>query len=172
VVAADAQAFTQDTAGVEGVAAVDDIFAFSLAVGPLDGDAFDDVAIGTLDDGVGSVQDAGSVTLLRGSASGLSTAGYGGVRITQDSPGVAGVSERGDAFGFAVATTPVQGNGVHQLLIGVPGEKVGSIVDAGQSVLVRTSSAGPTGTSQSLGANSPDVTGVARTDARWGIAVD
>lgn len=172
VVAADAQAFTQDTAGVEGVAAIDDVFAFSLAVGPLDGDAFDDVAIGTLNDGVGSVQDAGSVTLLRGSATGLTTAGYGGVRITQDSPGVAGAPERGDGFGFAVATTPVQGNGVHQLLVGVPGENVGTIADAGQSVLLRTSSTGPTGTSQTLGANSPDVTGVARTNARWGIAVD
>ena len=172
VVAAGAQVIGQDSAGVDGVAAVNDIFAFSLAIGPLDGDAFDDVAIGTLDDTVGSVQDAGSVTLLRGSASGLSTAGYGGTRVTQQTAGVAGTAERGDAFGFAVATTPVQGNGVHQLLIGVPGEDVGSIADAGQSVLVRTSSTGPTGSTQTLGANTAEVTGVARSQARWGIAVD
>jgi hypothetical protein len=61
----------------------------------------DDLAVGVPDEDVASLTDAGAVSVLYGSAGGLSTAG--GQVFTQNSPGVPGNAEDDDVFGDALA---------------------------------------------------------------------
>jgi cysteine-rich repeat protein len=63
----------QQLAAIPGVPEVNDGFATGLAAGDLDGDGYDELAVGTPADGVSTP--AGTVALLRGTASGITTTG-------------------------------------------------------------------------------------------------
>jgi hypothetical protein len=78
-----------------------DEFGSSVAAGDLDGDGFDDVAVGVHFEDVGSATDAGAVQLLYGGAGGLSA--LGDQVFHQDSPGMNDTAEEGDEFGSALA---------------------------------------------------------------------
>ncbi|MFF2846050.1 FG-GAP and VCBS repeat-containing protein [Streptomyces sp. NPDC058001] len=93
--------------------------------------------------------DAGTIRVVYGSASGPSTRT---AKITQETPGVPGVSEwgdhdvnSGDLFGYSLATGDVNGDGYPDVAVGVPGEDIGSIRDAGAVVLLKGGAAGLTG---------------------------
>jgi hypothetical protein len=106
-----------------------------VAVGDLDRDGYADIVLGraNVDDrpGVGDVnQVGGAVEIVRGSASGPDTASPRTL-LHQDSAGVPGTAEDGDGFGTAVALGDVNGDGRPDLAIGVPGEDVGTLTDAG-----------------------------------------
>lgn len=170
---AGAQVRSADSTGIDGTADAADYFGWVVAAGRLDGDRFADVAVGTPRDTVAGVQDAGSVTLLRGSSGGLSVAGYGGTRLTQASTNVPGAPEASDLFGFMVAISPVQGLSVANLVVGVPGESVGTVAGAGEVVVLRAARTGPvTKGARTLNANTPGVAGVSRRDSFWGLSVD
>jgi len=132
----------QDTSGVPGVNEEGDLFGFSLAVGDFNGDHRADVAVGTPFEDDHSIVDGGAVTVLNGSSSGLSTSGA--VVWTQDSPGVPGAVETGDQLGYSLATGDVNGDGYADLVVGIPGEDVGSIVDAGAALYLPGSKNGLT----------------------------
>jgi hypothetical protein len=66
-------------------------------------DGADDLAVGVPLDSVGAMVGAGAVNVLYGSAGGLT--GTGGQLFSQDTPGVPGVSEADDGFGFTLATS-------------------------------------------------------------------
>ena len=100
----DAQFWTQDSPGVAGVARDEDAFGYAVVIGPFDDDAYADLAVGTPQDSDFS----GSVTMLRGSASGLTTDGFGGTHLDQDSAGIAGAAQTGDFFGGGLAVSFVQ----------------------------------------------------------------
>lgn len=112
----------QDTPGVPGTSEgdLDDAFGSSLAVGDLTGDGRDDLAVGNPFENLGAVQDAGTVTLLKGSASGLTTTGAR--QIDQNLSWVPGVAETGDQFGAAVAIGRVDRNANADLAIGATWE--------------------------------------------------
>jgi hypothetical protein len=95
---AGAQLFTQ----VAGTIEAGDFFGFALAAGDFDNDTFADLAGGAPAEDVGSVVDAGSVSVVPGSAGGLTS--VGGQIVTQDTPGVPGGAEAFDNFGFSLAT--------------------------------------------------------------------
>ncbi len=82
------------------------------------GDGYADLAIGapTDDAGGASPQESGSVTVLYGSATGVSA--DGDQRWTQDSPGVEGTPNRYDHFGAAVASGDFDADGFADLAIG------------------------------------------------------
>jgi predicted RNA-binding protein with TRAM domain len=65
-------ALSQDSAGVPGVAEKDDHFGSALAVGDFDADGYSDLAIGASGEDVGTAQNAGSLTIVFGSRTGLS----------------------------------------------------------------------------------------------------
>lgn len=88
------QFWTQDSPGVSGEARNEDAFGLALAMGPLNAGPNDDLAIGAPQDWVGSKSSVGSVTVLLGSAGGLTTGMAGGTRWHQDSPGIGGAVER------------------------------------------------------------------------------
>lgn len=66
------QVISQDTAGIPGSAETDDWFGSGLALGDLDGDGYADLVVGAGGEDVGSVQNAGTVTVVWGGKTGLS----------------------------------------------------------------------------------------------------
>jgi hypothetical protein len=121
----------QDLPGTRNQAENGDSFGFALATGNFDNDAFDDLAIGVPYEDVSGVVNAGGVQVFYGSTTGLrfdvffSQAGFAGGEDLR------GVPEAYDHFGYALAAGDFDGNGTDDLAVGVPGEDVGSTVDAG-----------------------------------------
>jgi hypothetical protein len=116
-----------------------DLFGAALAAGDFNGDGFFDLAVGAPQEDVGTVEDAGSVTVLFGSASGLTTAGS---QTLFQGGGIGGTAEASDFFGGALASGILAGDDVHDLVVGASGENVGTTVDAGAVNVLAGSAAG------------------------------
>jgi hypothetical protein len=110
------QAVHQDTPGVPGTGEDGDSFGNAVDLGDIDGDGFLDLVIGVTSEDVGAVAHAGSVVVLRGSASGVTTAGSR--TFHQDTAGVPGTGEWRDWFGSAVRLDDVSGDGRADLVAG------------------------------------------------------
>ena len=120
-------------------------------LGDFNGDGYDDLAVGVPYEDVvtgGSDNvDAGSVTVIYGSASGLTAAGN--QVWTQGTAGMLDVVEPGDAFGYALAVGDFNGDGRDDLAVGVPNEGfasegLGRLAAAGAVQVIYGSAAGLT----------------------------
>jgi hypothetical protein len=123
--------FTQVGSSVES----GDQFGNALAAGDFDHDGFVDLAVGAPGEGIGGAVFAGAVSVLPGSPAGLTASG--GRLFTQ----VGGTVEGSDQFGAALASGDFNQDGLADLAVGAPSEKVGSTVGAG-AVSVLPGSAG------------------------------
>jgi hypothetical protein len=128
------QLFTQ----VGGAVEAGDAFGFTLAAGDFNHDSFTDLTAGAPFEGVGGTVDAGVVSVLPGSAAGLTA--VGGRLFTQ----VGGAVEAGDAFGFTLAAGDFNHDSFTDLAAGAPSEDVGSTADAGAVSVLPGSAAGLT----------------------------
>ncbi len=136
--------FSQRTSGVAGAGEAGDYFGFSLESLDANGDGIDDLAVGIPYEDVGSQVDAGSVQLLLGTGSGL---GFAGDRLwSQATSGIRGSAEGGDLFGYDLSAADTDQDGRDDLVVGVPGEDVGAVEDAGYVMLIRGGAAGLTAT--------------------------
>jgi hypothetical protein len=117
-------------------------FGAALATGDFDGDGFDDLAVAAPGADVGTTEDAGEVVVLYGSSAGLTTTGS--QRWTEDSTGVVDTAEANDRFGTALVAADVGGGPEDDLVVGVPGETVGTAAGAGAIHLVFGSPSGLT----------------------------
>jgi hypothetical protein len=134
------QLFSQDSAGVAGTAEYADSFGLALAAADFGGSSQADLAVGVPGEDLGGLQDAGAINVLYGSAAGLTTTGD--QLLTQDSPGIANLAEAGDEFGTALAAADFGVSGQADLAIGVPGEDLAGVVDAGAVNVVYGSGTG------------------------------
>lgn len=152
----------QDTTGVPGTGESDDRFGSSIGTGDINGDGYADVAVGAPGEALGKAREAGSVTILFGSASGLTTKGAQG--WTQDSKGVPGGSEAGDQFGKSVRLLDINRDGKADLVTGAGGED-----RHGAVTILRGSASGlATASARFIAARDVALTGTG--DFAWAIA--
>ena len=123
------QQFFQGSGGVIGVAEDGDTFGFALAGGDFNNNGFDDLAIGAISEDIGTIQDAGAVNVLYGSAARLTATGN--QQFFQGSGGLVGTAEEGDFVGAALSTGDYDNDTFADLAIGAPFEDIGTILDAG-----------------------------------------
>jgi FG-GAP repeat len=135
----------QDSPGVADTAEDDDSFASSLGAGDFNNDGFADLAIGVAGLGgedVGTVEDAGAVNVLYGSAAGLQATSPDDQLWHQDSPDVQDTAEDDDSFGFSLGAGDFNNDGFADLAIGVFFEDVGTVAGAGAVNVLFGSAAG------------------------------
>ncbi|MDO0935809.1 FG-GAP-like repeat-containing protein [Streptomyces sp. DG2A-72] len=121
----------QNTTGVPGANESYDAMGASVSIGDYNADGYADVLAGVPNEdlirsGVNQTN-AGNAILIKGTSSGLT--GSGAVSISQDTTGVPGATESGDAFGSSVSLADLSGYGRTDLTFGAQGE------DAGNGVL-------------------------------------
>ncbi|HEY1485947.1 MAG TPA: hypothetical protein VGF84_07570 [Micromonosporaceae bacterium] len=117
------QWFDENSTDVPGTAAPQADFGWALASGDFNADGYADLAVGVPGDDVTRSALAGDVIVLYGSGSGLT--GATSTIFSEDTPDVPGTAEDSDAFGSALAIGDVTGDGIADLIVGVPGEKDG-----------------------------------------------
>ncbi|MGW0710948.1 FG-GAP and VCBS repeat-containing protein [Streptomyces sp. NPDC002643] len=116
-----AVAVTQNSGSVPDSSESGDHFGGELSLGDINGDGYADLAVGAYAEDVNGKSDAGAVTVLYGSRSGInlkSNAQY----FTQNRAGVPDSAEKGDIFGSDVKLTDVTADGKADLVIGAMGE--------------------------------------------------
>ncbi|OON74436.1 FG-GAP-like repeat-containing protein [Streptomyces tsukubensis] len=144
----------------------------SVAAGDVNGNGYDDLVIGQPYTSESDAHAGGQVTVVSGSASGLS----GATTVHQDSAGVPGAAENGDAMGWSVSAGDVDNDGYTDVLAGVPDEDLTrdgvNQADAGAALLLRGGASGLTGTgSASYNQDTAGISGVSETGDKVGSAV-
>ncbi|NYV73343.1 FG-GAP and VCBS repeat-containing protein, partial [Streptomyces sp. UH6] len=104
---------TQSTSGIAGTPESWDCFGASLSAGDVNGDGYQDLAVGARAEAIGTVEYAGAVHVLYGGSGGLT--GTGSQFFDRDTAGVPGAVEYGDAFGHRVLLRDVTGDGLADL---------------------------------------------------------
>ncbi|MDN3024595.1 FG-GAP-like repeat-containing protein [Streptomyces sp. S.PB5] len=115
--------YSQNTPGVPGGKESVDLFGASVSAGDINGDGYDDVAVGAPGEELGYDDGAGVVDVLYGGPGGLT--GKGAQGFSQDTAGVPGAVESGDDFGAAVRLLDINGNGYADLAVSAAHENSG-----------------------------------------------
>jgi hypothetical protein len=146
-----------------------DWFGWSSAAGDFNADGYADLAVGVPFKLVGSTTEAGAVSILYGSASGLGSANS---QVWDQNQLGTDPAESGDGFGAAVATGDVNGDGFADLAVGVPGEGVSSHSDAGAANVILGSGTGLTATGTEFWSqDSSNVNNTAEKNDDFGLSV-
>jgi FG-GAP repeat len=111
------QLLTQDTPGILDTSEIFDEFGSAVTTGDFDGDGFGDLAVGVFDeDQSPDVQATGAVNVVYGTSAGLATPRN--QFWTQDSPGIFGTSEAGDAMGWSLVAADFNHDARSDLAVG------------------------------------------------------
>jgi hypothetical protein len=165
---------TQDTPGIPGSAEAGDHFGSVLASDQADDVPSPGILVGVPAEDVGTKADAGIVELigLNGPQTGSST-----VTLTtsqswsQDSAGVVGTAEAGDRFGASISAGGDTDGGAFAVSVGVPGEDVGSIKDAGMVENLPTATGGKVVSGAAYTQESAGIPGGSEAGDNFGSAV-
>lgn len=168
---ANATFIWQGKDGLFGAAEAGDRFGEAIARGDFNDDGWLDIAIGAPGEGVGPRDNAGMVSVLFGSRAGY--VGSSSTHLHQNVPGVPGVAEAGDRFGEALTVADYNGDFVDDLIVGVPGEGIGSLNDAGLVHVFYGSRQGLSGAnSEMISQATPGVFGNVEAGDEFGAALD
>ncbi|MGY0017822.1 FG-GAP-like repeat-containing protein [Streptomyces sp. YJ-C3] len=159
--------------GKDGVGHTATALTSSLAgaVADVDGDGYGDLVVHDIGDNYEDIAyEKGTVRVLYGSAAGPSTTRT--KTITQETSGVPGTGESGDQFGTDIAAGDVNGDGYADIAVGVPGEAIGTVADAGAVVLLKGGRAGLSGTgAQAFHQSTAGVPGASEKGDAFGLQV-
>ncbi|MFE2541896.1 VCBS repeat-containing protein [Actinacidiphila glaucinigra] len=129
----------------------------TTAVGDVNGDGYNDLVVGDPDEPMAGTSGhlGGEIALWYGGRNGLASAP---VRMSQNTPGVAGASAKDNEFGTSVAVADLNKDGVGDLVIGVPGQKQNNKARAGVVVVIPGKRTGALGSgSYALSQETPSV---------------
>ncbi|MFC9684184.1 FG-GAP-like repeat-containing protein [Streptomyces sp. NPDC056948] len=117
---------TQDDFDTPGDGDLYDRYGAGLAAGDINGDGYDDLAVGDPheDTDTDTVADAGHVTVMYGGSIGLTTTDR--QVFDQGTEGVPGENEAGDGFGSRLLLSDLNGDGRKDLTVAALGEDGGS----------------------------------------------
>lgn len=117
--------FTQHSFGTPGDADLYDRYGAGLAAGDINGDGYDDLAIGDPNEDTDNdtVADSGHVTVMYGGSIGLTTTNR--QVFDQGTDGVPGENESGDGFGSRLLLSDINGDDRKDLTIAALGEDNG-----------------------------------------------
>jgi disulfide bond formation protein DsbB len=138
--AAGSQVWTQNSPGILDAAEAGDNFGYWSWASDFNGDGFDDLAVSTSFEDVGTVIDAGAVNVIYGSAAGLASASN--QLWSQNSPGILDAAEEGDQLGTFLVTGDYNADGFDDLSAPALAEDVGTVIDAGAVNVIYGSAAG------------------------------
>ncbi|WP_425830341.1 N-acetylmuramoyl-L-alanine amidase [Streptomyces fractus] len=151
----------------------------SIGAGDINGDGVDDIAIGQPYTAESGAYAGGQVTFVKGSpatstaAGGLTTTGA--KTVHQDTSGVPGAAEAGDAMGASIAVGDYNLDGYADVFAGAPNEDItrtSNRSNAGNSILLKGTSSGITGTGAlTVTQDTSGVPGSTETDDNLGSAV-
>lgn len=120
----------------------------TMTVGSVNGDAYPDLVFTRRPTGMDSDVDfpskGGAVAVVLGGPKGQNAA----VKpkwITQDTAGVPGADETGDGLGASASVGDLDGDGYGEVVVGLPGEDVGTAKDAGGVLVFKGRASGITG---------------------------
>lgn len=128
-----------------------DQFGNVLTSGDFNDDGYDDLVVGIYFQDFGtssSVVNGGKVAVYYGSAGGIDVDSFD--YISQNTFNVLDNSESGDLFGRSLAAGDFTGDGIDDLAVGVPGESIDGLDDAGMVQLFRGSTVSGVSTNDKL----------------------
>ncbi len=170
------QFWSQDSTDVEDDAENDDYFGWSLSSGDYNGDGCDDLAIGIINEGLGTVVDAGAVDIIYGSSAGLTTTSLLPDQfLVQGFFNIEDVAERVDTFGYSLSSSDYNGDGFDDLAVGVMYEDIDILENSGAVHVIYGSSVGLSATAtladQFWTQNSTDIEDDAETEDYLGNSI-
>jgi hypothetical protein len=154
---------------LQGNPEVGDLFGFALVSGSFRHNGHFDLAVGAPGEDIGASPDIGSVALFSGQAGGLS--GINPRNLFQFQGGVGGRPETGDQFGWSLAAGLYNGDDFYDLAVGVPGEDIGTVRDAGAVNTLHGGDDGLAGTGQVLFQGDGGLGDAVEADDRFGQAL-
>jgi hypothetical protein len=163
------QEWSQDTSGIVDAAAEGERFGAVLTAGDFNNDGRDDLAVGVLGEAIDGETGAGAVSVIYGTASGLSATNN---QIwSQDTSGVDGVPHDGEQFGRALFAADFNGDGRDDLAVGTPSDIINSRVAGSVTVIFGASSKLTTAGDQLWSQDSGDITGTAENGDLFGTSL-
>ncbi|MFD7712009.1 FG-GAP-like repeat-containing protein [Streptomyces sp. NPDC059786] len=112
--------FDQSLPGFYGAQEEGDLLESGVSVADVNGDGYDDIALGLAGEDFSDLTDAGSFALIPGGPDGFT--GTGSQVFNQNTAGVPGVAESGDRFGATTGLLDVDGDGHSDIVVGAPDE--------------------------------------------------
>jgi Astacin (Peptidase family M12A)/FG-GAP repeat len=147
-----------------GVEEAADRFGQAVAAGDFDNDGYQDLAVGSPYEEIGSIM-SGAVLVYKGNAAGKLAPW---MLLTQSASGL-GADEEGDEFGMALAVGDFDNDGFDDLAVGAPAEEIG-VIDAGAVFLFEGSATGLSGWQQINQATAPAL-GINESGDHFGAAL-